>query len=263
MACIRIDDLPILEELGQEELQGIYGEGLFPSERLRQMAAAATLGITLAASPFAVAGGQGQSGRSGNSPGPSRTTVPIQTPHTSGHPHGPIRAITAFFHQHQHDHKDHGKKNDGPVIPIDPPGVPRIPIDPPGVPVNTTVRDHRDGATGSAPSGGVTVTPADPKVNGGVTVVHPSQPITLPTFPSGKDKGPKNGPGDKPNGTVTPTNDVIGTGPDPIRAVGSAVGGLIGQAVGAITGGHSGSGPTLPGTPPPAPPTGPTIRDHR
>jgi hypothetical protein len=92
MARIRIDDLPILEDLGQEELQGIYGEGLFSGQRLRQVAAAATLGITLASAPFAVAGNQGrggqgggQGGRPGNSPGPARTTVQVHSSRTSGH----------------------------------------------------------------------------------------------------------------------------------------------------------------------------------
>jgi hypothetical protein len=94
MARIRINDLPILEELGQEELQGIYGEGLFPGDRLRQLAAAATLGITLASAPFAVAGNQGkgpgggqggsQGGRGGSwsqSQGPARTIIPVQSQH--------------------------------------------------------------------------------------------------------------------------------------------------------------------------------------
>src|SRR5439155_7379605 len=86
MTRIQIDDLPLLQDLSQEELQGIFGEGLFPAERLRQMAAAATLGISLVSAPFATAGGpskgQGpsQGGRSW-SPGPSHTSSPVHTQH--------------------------------------------------------------------------------------------------------------------------------------------------------------------------------------
>ncbi len=115
MTCIRIDDLPILEELGQEELQGIYGEGLFPGERLRLLAAAATLGLTLASAPFALAGNQGrgqgggQGGRSGNSHGPSRTSAPLHGQRTSGHSHGGIHTAHAPRHtQSSHSRQSHG-----------------------------------------------------------------------------------------------------------------------------------------------------------
>src|SRR5438552_3914106 len=82
MARIQIDDLPLLQDLSEEELQGIFGEGIFPAERLRELAAAATLGVTLVSAPFATAGGKGggQCGRP-SSPGPSRSSAPSQTWH--------------------------------------------------------------------------------------------------------------------------------------------------------------------------------------
>src|SRR5262245_38375630 len=85
MARIRIDDLPLLQELTQEELQGIYGEGLFPGERLRQMAAAATLGITLASASIATAGGPNKGGQSGNASGSwgQSRAAPVHTQHNT------------------------------------------------------------------------------------------------------------------------------------------------------------------------------------
>jgi len=58
MARIQIDDLPLLQDLSDEELQGIFREGIFPAERLRQLAAAATLGVTLVSGSLATAGGK-------------------------------------------------------------------------------------------------------------------------------------------------------------------------------------------------------------
>jgi hypothetical protein len=66
MARVKIADLPVLEEMGPEELQRLYGEGLFPGGRLRELTAAVVLGLGLSASPTAF-GGQGNSGGHGHS----------------------------------------------------------------------------------------------------------------------------------------------------------------------------------------------------
>src|SRR5436305_1022826 len=82
MARIQIDDLPLLQDLSEQELQCIFGEGIFPAERLRQLAAAATLGATLISGSLATAGGKGSpGGRACGPPGPSHTNAPSQTQH--------------------------------------------------------------------------------------------------------------------------------------------------------------------------------------